>query len=85
MHIGTRRHLFADNELVISLPGYVIYFREDPLLTNYLDKKVPIDIVIDYIEERPYLLRYESDYTRISIIIQQLRSLYPDPTELYKD
>jgi hypothetical protein len=80
-----REHRFIDNKLVVQVEHFVVYFNIDGLLTNFLHGKVPIGILIDYLEEHPELL--ESNQNPIeffhNLLITTMRAEVKDPTTLY--
>lgn len=57
-----------------------IYIDFNPLCQQYLESKVPVGILLDYLEENPEIIQTDLDKTEI---IRKLRLRYTDPTELY--
>jgi hypothetical protein len=57
-----------------------IYLSEDPLFTEYYLQKVPVGIVLDYIEENQHLFETKLN---TNWLVSLLRQRYTDPTVLY--
>lgn len=57
-----------------------IYLNKDPLFTQYCLQKVPVGIVLDYIEENQHLFETKLN---TNWLVDLLRQRYTDPAILY--
>jgi hypothetical protein len=81
-----RSNYFYVGSLVIDIGHNAVYFNFDPLISTFLAGKVPVGILLDYIEDHPecicYIMGKEKDS---NILIQKIRKHVTDLNELFKD